>query len=229
MVRPHRNPFLQVSVGMGSSTGRQRSWDEARTSISMVDCDYERLDQRIVVFGQHCVERIINALGIATFAFWSASGNQKWFNNAHRLASEHRIQRLFDRPRLTSPFRTSCADKERFCEAEPGLRCNGRCWFFHRFNVRTVASLVIDRDHEGLDHAARAVACHGRNGFIDCMRARLLAVSLTEERNQERFNHLYRTLGADRRYRFLYGSRRSTRGLREQERVRTIRCAVRSQ
>ena len=69
----------------------------------------------------------------------------------------------------------------------------------------------------GLDHAARAVTCDGGDRFIDCVCARLLALSLTKEWNQERFNHLYRTLGADRRYRFPYGSWRSTRGLREQE------------
>src|SRR5258708_27530311 len=76
---------------------------------------------------------------------------------------------------------------------------------------------MIKGNNERLDHAARSVTCDYGDRFVDCVRARLLALSLTEEWNQERFNHLYGPPGADRRYGSLYGSWRSTRGLREQK------------
>src|SRR5260370_4608071 len=76
---------------------------------------------------------------------------------------------------------------------------------------------MLDGNNERLDHAARLVSCDGGDRFIDCVCARPLALSLTKEWNQERFNYLYRTLGADRRHGVFYGSWRSTGGLREQE------------
>src|SRR5882762_8559961 len=200
--------FLHWSTAVG---GR------SRTSISMVDCDYKRLNQRIMVFGQYSVEGVVNALGIATLAFWSSGSDQERLDDGNRLTGKHGVQGFFDRRRLTGPFGTSRANKERFCQAEPGFRCNCRRRLFHWFNVPTVASLMIDGKNERLDHAACSVTCDGGNRFINCVSARLLALSLPKEWNQERFNHLYRTLGADRRYRFLNGSWRSTRGLREQE------------
>src|SRR6266853_6044968 len=77
------------------------------TGVSMIDCDYERLNQCVMVFRQHCVKGIVNALGIATLAFWSSGSDQKRLDHGNRLTGEHSVQGFFDRPRLTGPFGTS--------------------------------------------------------------------------------------------------------------------------
>jgi hypothetical protein len=130
----------------------------------MVDCDYERLNQRVVVFGQHSVEGVLNTLGISTLAFRPTGcdqerldeadpatcggygiersvhrasmmlaelRHQKGLHDGNRLPRKHGIQRFFYRSWLTGPFWTSCANQKWFSKAEPGFRCDCRCWFFN--------------------------------------------------------------------------------------------------
>jgi hypothetical protein len=57
----------------------------------MVDCDDERLNQRVMVFRQHSVEGVVNALGIATLAFWSTGSDQERLDDGNRLTGKHCI------------------------------------------------------------------------------------------------------------------------------------------